>query len=280
MRNKNDSASSRTISIIIACVVVLPPFLFWLLGPMGLNLLAKIGSNSEPKDNISDVIKWFNEYGVILNDTVSRNDIEPIYGAFQKAVLIGPLVYMASIVLSIFNIRVSYSHKLQWLFGIIFIVLDGIFYYLYVKELNVHLENTLSNTSLDDITKAVYTAMFYISPILYYFYYLFIFTMLRKLPYIGGVKLWKRIGSLALLIGGYFLGNAIIPNIFALGAKIISAIIVIFGILFVVSAILPQKMGWIKDDEGHTYMYTDDYGHVKIDDLDGHTYEGYIDDDN
>ena len=261
MRNKNDSVSSRTISIIIACVVVLPPFLFWLLGPMGLNLLAKIGSNSEPKDNISDVIKWFNEYGVILNDTVSRNDIEPIYGAFQKAVLIGPLVYMASIVLSIFNIRVSYSHKLQWLFGIIFIVLDGIFYYLYVKELNVHLENTLSNTSLDDITKAVYTAMFYISPILYYFYYLFIFTMLRKLPYIGGVKLWKRIGSLALLIGSYFLGNAIIPNIFALGAKIISAIIVIFGILFVASAILPQKMGWITDDNGHTY-------------------EGYIDDDN
>lgn len=41
MRNKNDSVSSRTISIIIACVVVLPPFLFWLLGPMGLNLLAE-----------------------------------------------------------------------------------------------------------------------------------------------------------------------------------------------------------------------------------------------
>ena len=50
--------------------------------------------------------------------------------------------------------------------------------------------------------------------------------------------------------------------------------------MFVVSAILPQKMGWITDDNGHTYMYTDDYGHVKIDDLDGHTYEGYIDDDN
>ena len=61
MRNKNDSVSSRTISIIIACVVVLPPFLFWLLGPMGLNLLAKIRSNSEPKDNISDVIEWFRE---------------------------------------------------------------------------------------------------------------------------------------------------------------------------------------------------------------------------
>lgn len=27
MRNKNDSVSSRAISIIIACVVVLPPFL-------------------------------------------------------------------------------------------------------------------------------------------------------------------------------------------------------------------------------------------------------------
>lgn len=75
MRNKNDSVSSRTISIIIACVVVLPPFLFWLLGPMGLNLLAKIGSNSEPKDNISNVINWFNEYGVILNDTVSNEVI-------------------------------------------------------------------------------------------------------------------------------------------------------------------------------------------------------------
>lgn len=170
MRNKNDSVSSRTISIIIACVMVLPPFLFWILGPMGLNLLAKIGSNSEPKDNISNVIKWFNEYGVILNDTVSRNDIEPIFGAFQKAVLIGPLVYMASIVLSIFNIRVSYSHKLQWLFGIIFIVLDGIFYYLYIKELNAHLENTLSNTSLDDITKAFIRLCF----IFHLFYIIFI----------------------------------------------------------------------------------------------------------
>ena len=69
MRNKNDSVSSRTISIIIACVVGLPPFLFWLLGPMGLNLLAKIGSNSEPKDNISNVIEWFRtQYlEVILN---------------------------------------------------------------------------------------------------------------------------------------------------------------------------------------------------------------------
>ena len=247
MGNKTNGSSSKTFSIIVLCVVTIPTFLFWLLGPMGLNLLAKIESNSVPKDNISDVINWFREYGVVLENTVSRSDIEPIYGAFQKAILIGPLVYMASIILSIFNIRVSYSHKLQWLFGIIFIVLDGIFYYLYVKELNAHLENTLLNTSLDDITKAVYTAMFYISPILYYFYYLFIFTMLRKLPYIGGVKLWKRIGSLTLLIGGYFLGNAIIPNIFALGAKIISAIIVIFGILFVVSAILPQKMGWITD---------------------------------
>lgn len=44
--------------------------------------------------------------------------------------------------------------------------------------------------------------------------------MLRKIPYIGGVKLWKRIGSLALLIGGYFLGNIIIPNIFALGPSL------------------------------------------------------------
>lgn len=279
MGNKTNGSSSKTFSIIVLCVVTIPTFLFWLLGPMGLNLLAKIESNSVPKDNISDVINWFRKYGVVLENTVSRSDIEPIFGAFQKAILIGPLVYMASIILSIFNRRVSYSHKLQWLFGIIFIVLDGIFYYLYVKELNAHLENTLLNTSLDDITKAVYTAMFYISPILYYFYYLFIFTMLRKLPYIGGVKLWKRIGSLTLLIGGYFLGNIIIPNIFELGAKIISAIIVIFGILFVVSAILPQKMGWIKDDEGHTYMYTNDYGHVKIDDLDGHVYEDYIDDD-
>lgn len=279
MGNKTNGSSSKTFSIILLCVVTIPTFLFWLLGPMGLNLLAKIESNSVPKDNIRDVINWFNEYGVVLEDTVPRNDIEPIFKTFQKAILIGPLVYMASIILSIFNRRVSYSHKLQWLFGIIFIVLDGIFYYLYVKELNAHLENTLLNTNLDDITKAVYTAIFYISPIIYYFYYLFIFTMLRKIPYIGGVKLWKRIGSLALLIEGYFLGNIIIPNIFELGAKIISAIIVIFGILFVVSAILPQKMGWIKDDEGHTYMYTNDYGHVKIDDLDGHVYEDYIDDD-
>lgn len=89
-------------------------------------------------------------------------------------------------------------------------------------------------------------------------------------------KNWK----LSFINRWLFLRQAIIPNIFALGAKIISAIIVIFGILFVVSAILPQKMGWITDDNGHTYMYTDDYGHVKIDDLDGHTYEGYIDDDN
>lgn len=279
MGNKTNGSSSKTFSIILLCVVTIPTFLFWLLGPMGLNLLAKIESNSVPKDNIRDVINWFNEYGVVLEDTVPRNDIEPIFKAFQKAILIGPLVYMASIILSIFNRRVSYSHKLQWLFGIIFIVLDGIFYYLYVKELNAHLENTLLNTNLDDITKAVYTAIFYISPIIYYFYYLFIFTMLRKIPYIGGVKLWKRIGSLVLLIGGYFLGNIIIPNIFELGAKIISAIIVIFGILFVVSAILPQKMGWIKDDEGHTYMYTNDYGHVKIDDLEGHVYEDYTDDD-